>query len=124
MRKLELEENNDFDFDGLWQNKLDLLEKENAELRERSDFDDQEDAEFLKFYKEGYTRVRAHWRSLPNRAGMSLNDYFLKTLENYNDAILGSDSSTDISKIDQEEANREAKEIVKSKLENSHYNLL
>ena len=117
LRKLELEENNNFNFDGLWQNKLDILEKENAQLRERSDFDDQEDAEFLKFYKEGYTRVRAHWRSLPNRAGMSLNDYFLKTLENYNDAILGSDPSTDISKIDQKEANREAKEIVKEKLE-------
>ena len=68
LRKLELE-NDDFNFDGLWQNKLDVLEKENAQLR---------------------------------RA---------------NEATLGSEFSTDISKNDQKEANREAKEIVKEKLE-------
>lgn len=68
LRKLELE-NDDFNFDGLWQNKLDVLEKENAKLR------------------------RAH------------------------EATLGSEFSTDISKNDQKEANREAKEIVKEKLE-------
>ena len=32
LRKLELE-NDDYNFDGLWQNKLDVLEKENAQLR-------------------------------------------------------------------------------------------
>ncbi|MDD4641093.1 MAG: hypothetical protein PHF92_07040 [Bacteroidales bacterium] len=68
LRKLELE-NEDFNFDGLWQNKLDVLEKENAKLR---------------------------------RA---------------NEATLGTEYSTDISKNDQKEANREAKEIVKEKLE-------
>ncbi len=69
LRKLELEEYNDFNFDGLWQNKLEILEKENAQLRRSSD------------------------------------------------ATLGSEFSTDISKNDQKEANREAKEIVKEKLE-------
>ncbi len=69
LRKLELEEENDFNFDGLWQNKLEVLEKENAKLR----------------------RV--------------------------NEATLGTEFSTDISKNDQKEANREAKEIVKEKLE-------
>jgi hypothetical protein len=68
LRKLELE-NDDFNFDGLWQNKLDVLEKENAKLRK------------------------------------------------VNEATLGSEFSTDISKNDQKEANREAKEIVKEKLE-------
>lgn len=68
LRKLELE-NDDFTFDGLWQNKLEVLEKENAKLR----------------------RV--------------------------NEATLGTEFSTDISKNDQKEANREAKEIVKEKLE-------
>lgn len=68
LRKLELE-NEDFNFDGLWQNKLEVLEKENAKLR---------------------------------RA---------------NEATLGTEFSTDISKNDQKEANREAKEIVKEKLE-------
>jgi len=68
LRKLELE-NDDFNFDGLWQNKLDVLEKENAKLRKASE------------------------------------------------ATLGTQVSTDISKNDQKEANREAKEIVKEKLE-------
>ncbi|MCB0538959.1 MAG: hypothetical protein KDE33_15710, partial [Bacteroidetes bacterium] len=68
LRKLELE-NDNFNFDGLWQNKLEVLEKENAKLR---------------------------------RA---------------NEATLGTEFSTDISKNDQKEANREAKEIVKEKLE-------
>lgn len=68
LRKLELE-NDDFNFDGLWQNKLDVLEKENAKLRK------------------------------------------------INEATLGTEYSTDISKNDQKEANREAKEIVKEKLE-------
>lgn len=68
LRKLELE-NDDFNFDGLWQNKLDVLEKENAKLRK------------------------------------------------VNEATLGTEFSTDISKNDQKEANREAKEIVKEKLE-------
>lgn len=68
LRKLELE-NDDFNFDGLWQNKLDVLEKENAKLRK------------------------------------------------VNEATLGTEYSTDISKNDQKEANREAKEIVKEKLE-------
>ena len=68
LRKLELE-NEDFNFDGLWQNKLDVLEKENNKLRKA------------------------------------------------NGATLGSEFSTDISKNDQKEANREAKEIVKEKLE-------
>src|SRR5690606_20595373 len=68
LRKLELEYD-DFDFDGLWQNKLEVLEKENAQLRKS------------------------------------------------NEATLGTEFSTDISKNDQKEANREAKEIVKEKLE-------
>jgi hypothetical protein len=68
LRKLELEYD-DFDFDGLWQNKLELLEKENAQLRKS------------------------------------------------NEATLGTEFSTDISKNDQKEANREAKEIIKEKLE-------
>lgn len=68
LRKLELD-NDDFNFDGLWQNKLDVLEKENAKLRK------------------------------------------------VNEATLGTEYSTDISKNDQKEANREAKEIVKEKLE-------
>lgn len=68
LRKLELE-NDDFNFDGLWQNKLDVLEKENAKLKK------------------------------------------------VNEATLGTEYSTDISKNDQKEANREAKEIVKEKLE-------
>lgn len=68
LRKLELE-NDNYNFDGLWQNKLEVLEKENAKLR----------------------RV--------------------------NEATLGTEFSTDISKNDQKEANREAKEIVKEKLE-------
>lgn len=69
LRKLELEEGNNFDFDGLWQSKLEKLEKENAQLR--------------------------------------------KT----NEATLGGQFDTDISKNDQKEANREAKEIVREKLE-------
>jgi hypothetical protein len=68
LRKLELDDDN-FDFDGLWQNKLEVLEKENALLRKS------------------------------------------------NEATLGTEFSTDISKNDQKEANREAKEIVKEKLE-------
>jgi len=68
LRKLELE-NEDFNFDRLWQNKLEVLEKENTKLRI------------------------------------------------VNEAILGTEFSTDISKNDQIEANREAKEIVKEKLE-------
>lgn len=70
--KLELE-NNALDFDKLWHNKLEVLERENAQLR--------------------------------------------KT----NEATLGTDFSTDISKNDQKEANREAKEIVKEKLENEGF---
>ena len=68
LRKLELD-NDDLNFDGLWQNKLDVLEKENAKLRK------------------------------------------------VNEATLGTEYSTNISKNDQKEANREAKEIVKEKLE-------
>lgn len=68
LRKLELEYDN-FDFDGLWQNKLEVLEKENAQLRRT------------------------------------------------NEATLGTEFSSDISKNDQKEVNREAKEIVKEKLE-------
>lgn len=128
LRKLELE-NEDLNFDGLWQNKLDVLEKENAKLRRKNEaslgteFDTEEDAEFLQFYREGYVRVRAHWRSLPNRGGLSFNDYFLKTIElqNYNVATLGAEFTTDISKNDQKEANREAKELIKEKLENEGF---
>lgn len=72
LRKLELE-NDNFNFDGLWQNKLEVLEKENAQLRKS------------------------------------------------NEATLGSEFSTDISKNDQKEANREAKEIVKEKLEDEGF---
>lgn len=68
LRKLELEYD-DLTFDGLWQNKLEALEKENAQLK------------------------RTH------------------------EATLGSEFSSDISKNDQKEVNREAKEIVKEKLE-------
>lgn len=68
LRKLELE-NDDFNFDGLWQNKLEVLEKENAKLRKA------------------------------------------------NEATLGTEFSTDISKNDQKEAILEAKKIVKEKLE-------
>lgn len=68
LRKLELEYD-DFDFAGLWQNKLEVLEKENAQLRKKSG------------------------------------------------ATLDAELSTDISKNDQKEANREAKEIVKERLE-------
>jgi hypothetical protein len=130
LRKLELE-NEDLNFDGLWQNKLDALEKENAQLRRKNEatlgteFDTEEDADFLQFYREGYVRVRAHWRSLPNRGGLSFNDYFLKTIENelqnYNVATLGAEFTTDISKNDQKEANREAKELIKEKLENEGF---
>ena len=131
LRKLELEEDSDFNFDGLWQNKLEILEKENAQLRRKNattlgtEFDAEEDDEFLQFYREGYVRVRAHWRSLPNRGGLSFNDYFLKTLENElqknSGATLRTEFSTDISKNDQKEANREAKEIVKEKLEDEGF---
>jgi hypothetical protein len=72
LRKLELA-NDDFDFDGLWQNKLEVLEKENAQLRRT------------------------------------------------NEATIGTEFSTDISKNDQKEANREAKEIVKEKLEREEF---
>jgi len=72
LRKLELE-NDDFNFDGLWQNNLDVLERENAQLRKK------------------------------------------------NQAKLGTENSTDISKNDQKEANREAKEIVKEKLESEDF---
>jgi hypothetical protein len=72
LRKLELEFD-DFDFDGLWQNKLEVLEKENAKLRKS------------------------------------------------NEATLGIEFSIDISKNDQKEANREAKEIVREKLEKEGY---
>jgi hypothetical protein len=65
LRKLELD-NDTFDFDELWQNKLEVLEKQ-----------------LLKI----------------------------------NDATLETKNSTDISKNDQQEANREAKEIVMEKLE-------
>ena len=130
LRKLELE-NDDFDFDGLWQNKLEELEKENAQLRKSNEasfgteFDSEEDDEFLQFYREGYVRVRAHWRSLPNRGSLSFNDYFLKKfeneLQNYTAATLGAEFSADISKNNQREANREAKEIVKQKLESEGF---
>lgn len=70
--KLQLE-NNILDFDQLWHNKLEVLEKENAQLR----------------------RI--------------------------NEVQLGTEFSTDISKNDQKEANREAKESVKQKLENEGF---
>ncbi|MDI9357360.1 MAG: hypothetical protein QM528_00255 [Phycisphaerales bacterium] len=69
LRKLELEENSDFNFDELWQNKLDILEKEVEQLREK------------------------------------------------NKATLGIGHPPPISRNDQIEANRVAKEIVKKKLE-------
>lgn len=69
LRKLELEEDSVLNFEGLWHNKLEELEKENTLLRK-------------------------------------------STI-----ATLGSEFSTDISKNEQKEANREAKEIVKEKLE-------
>lgn len=70
--KLELE-NNDLAFDKLWHNKLEVLERENAQLRRT------------------------------------------------NEATLGTEFSIDISKNDQKEANREAKQIVKEKLENEGF---
>jgi hypothetical protein len=80
LQKLELE-NGGFNFDGLWHNKLDALEKENAKLRS--------ELEEIKNVKLSKTNV----------------------------ANLGAEVSTDISKNDQMEANREAKEIVREKLE-------
>ncbi len=79
LRKLELEENSDLNFDGLWQNKLDALEKENAQLKEEKKATEKENAQL--------------------RIGIS----------------------KDISKNHQKEANREAKEIVKEKLESEGF---
>jgi hypothetical protein len=130
LRKLELV-NEHINFDGLWQNKLDILEKDNEQLRRKNEatlvpeFDSEEDYEFLQSYREGYVRVRAHWRSLPNRGGLCFNDYFIKTIENqlqnYNDATIRAELNTDISKNDQKEANREAKVLIKEKLENEGF---
>jgi len=72
IRKLELE-HDDLHFDRLWQNKLEVLEKENSQLRKTSN------------------------------------------------ALLGTGFSNDISKNDQYEASREAKEIVKEKLESENF---
>ncbi|NBO36805.1 hypothetical protein EBU91_04650, partial [bacterium] len=69
LRKLEFD-NDNFDFDGLWQNKLEVLEN---------------------------------------------------LLRKTNEATLGTEISSDISKNDQKEANREAKEIIKEKLENEGF---
>lgn len=131
LRKLELVKDSDFSFDGLWQNKLEGLEKENAQLRKtegiilKSDFETEEDAEFIQFYKEGYTKIKAHWRSLPNRNELSFNDYFLRTIQseiqNYKSITVGTEYSNDLSKNDQKEINREAKVIVKEKLESEGF---
>ena len=86
--------------------------------------EDEEEAEFLKFYREGLTRAKAHWRSLANH-GESFNDYFLKTftdvLQSNKSLKLGTQISNDLSKKDQKEANREAKVIVKEKLESEGF---
>lgn len=127
LRKLELEEGSYYNFDGLWQNKLEVLEKENEKLRRENaatlgdDFDEEDDDEFYQFFREGYVRVRAHWRSLPNRGSLSFNDYFVKAFEENYVGTLGTEFSTDISKNDQKEANREAKELVKEKLEDEGF---
>ena len=127
IRKLELEENNEFNFERLWQSRMEILEKENAQLKQSNgniyevNFDDEDEAEFRQIYKEGYTRVKAHWRSLPNRNEINFNDYWLNKLtsdlQSYNSLTVGINYSSDISKNDQKEANREAKAIVKEKLE-------
>jgi hypothetical protein len=127
IRKLELEENNEFNFDGLWQSRMEILEKENAQLKQSNvniygtNFDDEDEAEFRQIYKEGYTRVKAHWRSLPNRNDINFNEYWLNKLtsdlQSYNNLTVGTNFSSDLSKNDQKEANREAKVIVKEKLE-------
>ncbi len=107
LQKIASDDENDFSFKELWK----LYEADGFHFDDL----DAEDAEF----REGYVRVRAHWRSLPNRGG-NFYDYFLNTLtkfQGYNIAELGSEFSTDISKNDQKEANREAKELIKEKLE-------
>ena len=131
LRKLELVKDSYFNFDGLWQNKLEVLENENARLRKtggiilESDFETEDEAEFMQFYKEGYTKVKAHWRSLPNRNELSFNDYFLRTIQseiqNYKSITVGTEYSNGLSKNDQKEINREAKVIVKEKLESEGF---
>jgi hypothetical protein len=127
--KLELDINNEINFDGLWQSRMEILEKENAQLKQLNgniyganfDEEDEDDAEFRQIHKEGYTRVKAHWRSLPNRNEINFNEYWLNKLtsdlQSYNNLTVGTNYSSDISKNDQKEANREAKVIVKEKLE-------
>ena len=131
LRKLELVKDSYFNFDGLWQNKLEVLENENARLRKiggiilESAFETEDEAEFVQFYKEGYTKIKAHWRSLPNRNELSFNDYFLRTIQseiqNYKSITVGTEYSNDLSKNDQKEINREAKVIVKEKLESEGF---
>src|SRR5690606_16348086 len=63
LRKLELE-NDDFDFDGLWQNKLEVLEKENAQLRESKEAPEEENtnSSFLDEVNEFISELeRTEW---------------------------------------------------------------
>lgn len=89
-------------------------------------FEDDEELESHEIYREGYIRVRAHWRNLPNKDRVPFKDFFLATfekqqLQNNNNVTLDTDFSTDISKNEQKEANREAKELVRQRLESEGF---
>lgn len=123
LQKIASDDENNFTFEDLWK----LFGERRNYLPD--DFDEDDEFEFYEMYRKGYTRVRAHWRSLPNRGGMSFEDYFKQNLptvfandlQNLDNATLGAEFSSDIAKNDQKEANREAKELVKQRLENEGF---
>lgn len=123
LQKIASDDENNFTFEDLWK----LFGERRNYLPD--DFDEDDEFEFYEMYRKGYTRVRAHWRSLPNRGGMSFEDYFKQNLptvfandlQNLDNATLGAEFSSDIAKNDQKEASREAKELVKQRLENEDF---
>jgi hypothetical protein len=108
----------DIDFSGLWESKADALEREIEELKNQVEGYE----ELTEKYEEllgydikldpGYTNVRAHKRRLSSAKDGEYGQ---------NNANIHAPSTSDISKNDQNEANREAKELVKTRLENEGY---
>ena len=123
LQKIASDDKNYFSFEDLWK----LYGNNNY----FDDFENEEESELFDMFRKGFTRVRAHWRSLPNRGG-NFADIFFKEFENglatlesqlqgNNNATLGIEFSTDLSRNDQKEANREAKELVKQRLEDEGF---
>ena len=106
MQKIAADDDNRFTFENLWS----LYGEQGVTL---DDFDEQ--------FREGYVKVREHWRRLPNRGNISFDDYinriFDPEIQNMHSSILDTESDNELSLKEQNESNREAREIVKEKLE-------